>query len=55
MINSKRKGAVGEVELAKKLKEYGFNCRRSQQFCGKGGESADVIRTSVYTYRVQTS
>lgn len=43
MINSKRKGKVGELELSKKLKEYGFDCRRTQQFCGKGGESADVI------------
>lgn len=43
MINSKKKGKNGELELASKLKEYGFNCRRSQQFCGKGGESADVV------------
>ena len=44
MINSKKKGSKGELELANKLKnEYGFNCRRTQQFCGKGGESADVI------------
>ena len=45
MINSKKKGSKGELELANKLKnEYGFNCRRTQQFCGKGGESADVIK-----------
>ena len=43
MINSKKKGCVGEREFAKKLKEYGFEARRSQQFCGKGGESADVL------------
>ena len=44
MINSKEKGKKGELELAKILKDkYGFECRRSQQFCGKGGESADVI------------
>lgn len=43
MINSKKKGNAGERELANILKEYGYNCRRSQQFCGKGGESADVI------------
>lgn len=43
MINSRQKGALGEREFAKKMKEYGFDCRRSQQFCGKGGESADVI------------
>ena len=43
MKNGKRKGKEGELELAKQLREYGFDCRRSQQFCGKGGESADVI------------
>jgi len=42
-MNSKRKGKAGELELAHKLTEYGFECRRTQQFCGKGGESADVI------------
>ncbi len=42
-VNSRQKGAAGEREFANKMKEYGFNCRRSQQFCGKGGESADVI------------
>ena len=30
MINSKRKGE-GERELAKKLREYGYDCRRGQQ------------------------
>ena len=41
-INSKRKGAKGEVELAHKLEEYGFNTRRSVQYNGKNGQ-ADVI------------
>lgn len=41
-INSKRKGAVGEVELANKLKEYGYNTERSVQYNGKNGQ-ADVI------------
>lgn len=41
-INSKRKGASGERELASKLKEYGYDCRRSQQYCGVAGD-ADVI------------
>ena len=43
MINSKKKGSKGELELAHKLEDFGFKCRRTQQFCGKGGESADVI------------
>lgn len=40
-INSKRKGAKGERELANKLKEYGYNCRRGQQYNGLEGE--DVV------------
>lgn len=41
-INSRQKGAAGERELANKLKEYGFACRRGQQFSGASGD-ADVI------------
>ena len=40
-INSKRKGSAGERELANKLKEYGYNCRRGQQYNGLEGE--DVV------------
>jgi Holliday junction resolvase len=42
MINSKRKGAAGERELAAKLREYGFDSRRSVQYCGANGD-ADVL------------
>lgn len=41
-MNSRQKGAAGERELAKKLREYGYECRRGQQFCGVNGD-ADVI------------
>lgn len=41
-MNSKDKGARGERELANKLKEYGFDCRRGQQYCGANGD-ADVV------------
>ena len=41
-INSRRKGAEGERELAKKLREYGFVCRRGQQYSGANGD-ADVV------------
>ena len=41
-INSRRKGAQGERELAKKLREYGFDCRRGQQYSGVNGD-ADVV------------
>lgn len=41
-INSRAKGAAAERELANILKEYGFDCRRGQQFCGANGD-ADVV------------
>ena len=41
-INSNQKGKVGERELAKKLREYGYDCRRGQQFSGANGD-ADVV------------
>lgn len=41
-INSKAKGAGGERELANILKEYGFEARRGQQYCGANGD-ADVV------------
>ncbi|MBZ4662789.1 MAG: hypothetical protein JG776_471 [Caloramator sp.] len=40
-MNSKQKGARGERELAKKLKEYGYDTRRGQQYSGIEGE--DVV------------
>lgn len=40
-INSKRKGAEGERELARKLTEYGYKSRRGQQYNGLEGE--DVV------------
>ena len=41
-MNSKNKGARGEVELANKLRTYGYETRRGQQYCGASGD-ADVI------------
>ncbi|NLL91653.1 MAG: hypothetical protein GX222_04440 [Ruminococcaceae bacterium] len=41
-MNSRQKGKRGELELAKKLKEYGFETRRSQQFSGIAGDG-DVV------------
>ena len=43
MTNSRRKGAVGEREIAKYLREHGFtDARRGQQFKG-GADSPDVV------------
>lgn len=41
-VNGKDKGKRGELELVKKLKEYGYDCRRSVQYCGANGD-ADVV------------
>lgn len=40
-LNSKQKGKAGELELARKLREYGYNCKRGQQRSGL--EEQDVI------------
>lgn len=41
-MNSRNKGKRGELELAHKLNEYGYKCRRGQQFSGINGD-ADVV------------
>ena len=41
-MNSRNKGASGERELAKKLREYGYEARRGQQFSGANGDP-DVV------------
>lgn len=33
-INSREKGKRFERTLASKLRDYGYNCRRGQQYCG---------------------
>lgn len=43
-VNGKRKGKNGELELARKLREHGYNARRSVQYNGKEEEGqADVL------------
>lgn len=37
-INSKQKGKNGELELARKLREHGYDVRRSVQYNGKAEE-----------------
>ena len=41
-VNSKQKGARFERQLASKLRDYGYECRRGQQYCGSNGD-ADVV------------
>lgn len=41
-INSRRKGVVGETEIAHILNGYGYETRRGQQFSAANGD-ADVV------------
>lgn len=41
-MNSRQKGCRGERELASKLREYGYDARRGQQYSGASGDP-DVI------------
>jgi Holliday junction resolvase len=41
-MNSREKGAKGERELAKVLREHGYDSRRGQQYSGANGD-ADVV------------
>lgn len=41
-MKSKRKGKLGEVEVANLLKQYGYPGRRGVQYCGIFGDS-DVV------------
>lgn len=41
-MNSRQKGKRGELELAKILREFGYEARRGQQYSGANGD-ADVM------------
>ena len=43
MVNSKRKGATFERNLAGKFREYGYKARRTVQYCGNTGDASDVV------------
>lgn len=45
MTNGREKGARGERELARKLREHGYHSRRGQQYSGANGD-ADVVGLS---------
>lgn len=49
MVNSKKKGARGEREVAALLKSYGFEARRGQQFSGSP-DSPDVVHNIPNTH-----
>lgn len=42
-VNSKQKGARFERLLASRFREYGYEARRTAQYCGNTGDASDVI------------
>ncbi len=42
-INSKQKGARFERQLASKFRDYGYDSRRTAQYCGNTGDASDVV------------
>ena len=42
-VNSKQKGARFERYLASRFREYGYNARRTAQYCGNTGDASDVV------------
>ena len=43
MVNSKRKGAAFERQLARIFRDHGYEARRTAQYCGNTGDAADVV------------
>lgn len=42
-IRSKDKGARFERHLASRFREYGYEARRTAQYCGNTGDASDVV------------
>lgn len=42
-VNSKQKGARFERQLASRFREYGYEARRTAQYCGNTGDASDVV------------
>jgi Holliday junction resolvase len=41
--SSKAKGARFERSLARRFREYGYEARRTAQYCGNTGDASDVV------------
>lgn len=42
-VNSNDKGKRYELELAAMIREYGYDARRTAQYCGNTGDASDVV------------
>ena len=52
-INSKQKGSRNEREVAELIRKYGFEARRSAQYCGNTGDAADITSSLPYHIEVK--
>ena len=56
-VNSKQKGKRFELKLASLFREYGYNARRTAQYCGNSGDASDVVglpgRMELYDWMAQ--
>ena len=52
-VNSKDKGKRGEREVAELIRQYGFEARRSAQYCGNTGDAADITTDLPYHIEVK--
>ena len=41
--SQREKGERGERLLARALREEGYDCRRTSQYCGQSGDASDVV------------
>ena len=42
-VNSRQKGARFERQLAGMFRDYGYQARRTAQYCGNTGDASDVV------------
>ena len=52
-VNSKQKGARFERSLASKFREYGYDARRTAQYCGNTGDAADVTGLEEFDIHIE--
>jgi len=52
VINSKRKGKLGELEWCEKVRAYGFDCVRGVQYRGMPG-SPDTVSEQLSAYHFE--
>lgn len=53
MINSKRKGKAGELEVVRLLKDKYLTARRTQQFSGKAAGTSDVLCEELNNFHIE--